>query len=84
MDVIVGCGVQMTVTNTLDNFASMLDDGEEVTPEDREENMKYLVACIGSVLDVSATFNCLVTCHVTSVDLVPCHNDVKRPRVLSW
>ena len=74
----------MTVMDTLDNFASMLDDGEEVTPEDREQNMKDLVACIGGVLDVSATFNCLVTCHVTSVDLVPCHSDVSRPHDLSW
>ena len=43
----------MTVLNALDSFASRLDDGETVTPADREENMRYLVACIGGVLDVS-------------------------------
>ena len=43
----------MSVMNTLTLFSEKLDDGEEVTPEDRKENMKYIVACLGGAIDVS-------------------------------
>jgi hypothetical protein len=45
--------LQDVVMNTVESFSNMLNTTEEVTPEQRERNMDYMLALIGNVLDVS-------------------------------
>ncbi|KAK7111823.1 hypothetical protein V1264_011390 [Littorina saxatilis] len=46
---------QMIVIDALENYANKLDDGQDVTPEEREQNMNYLIAGIGGAMDAAGT-----------------------------